>query len=144
VVEHIDPMTRPRVILVDDDPHVRRALRRALVAEGVLVVGEAGDGADAASEARHQRADLVVMDLSMRRLSGIDATQLLAQALPDTKVVLLTAYHDLELVEAAQEAGISAYLVKGCPVGDIVHTINRVWDERAASASAGAVRPPAG
>ena len=105
-------MTRPRVLVVDDHRGVREALVCLLDLVGFEVVGEAGDGADAVALARQLVPDLTLMDLSMPVVGGLDATRMLREALPQTPVVVLTAFESGDLERAARAAGASAYLVK--------------------------------
>lgn len=109
-------MTRPRVLIADDHAGVRVALADLLEAIGFEVVGQATDGAEAVALAKALVPDLVVMDLSMPVLNGLDATRLLRDALPATPVVVLTGFESEELEHAAGTAGAAAYLVKGTPI----------------------------
>ena len=103
---------RPRVLLADDHSGLRWALRGLLEETGFEVVGESGDGADAVALAKQLRPDVVVMDLKMPVLNGLDATRLVRDALPSTPVVVLTAFTDDELERAALAAGATAYVAK--------------------------------
>jgi DNA-binding NarL/FixJ family response regulator len=94
---------RPRVLLADDHTRLREALRDLLEETGFEVVGESGDGADAVAMARQLEPDIVVIDLRMPVLNGLDATQ----------VVVLSAFESPELERQAREAGAFAYLDKG-------------------------------
>jgi DNA-binding NarL/FixJ family response regulator len=109
-------VTRPRVLVADDHAGVRKALAAVLDLIGFQVVGQATDGAEAVALATQLAPDLVVMDLSMPILNGLDATRLLREALPATPVVVFTAFEGDELKHAARTAGAAAYLVKGAPV----------------------------
>jgi response regulator NasT len=86
-------------------------LKETLVGLGYLVVGEAGDGVSAINLARELRPDLVMMDIKMPKLEGIQAAKILTQE-KIAPVLLLTAYSDRELVERAREAGVVNYIVK--------------------------------
>jgi DNA-binding NarL/FixJ family response regulator len=109
-------VTRPRVLVADDHAGVRKALAAVLDLIGFEVVGQACDGAEAVALAKQLVPDLVVMDLSMPTLNGLDATTLLHHALPAMSVVVFTAFEGDELEHAARTAGAAAYLVKGAPV----------------------------
>ena len=85
-------MTRPRLLVVDDHHLLRAALVDLLVQAGFEVVGEAADGADAVALAKELDPDVVLMDLRMPVLGGLDATRLIKDACPDIQVVLLTAF----------------------------------------------------
>ena len=109
-------MSLPRLLVVDDHALLRRALVELLVqAGGFEVVGEAADGADAVTLARQLEPDVVVMDLRMPVLDGLDATRLIKEFCPATQVVLLSAFESPDLQRQADEAGCFAYLVKGSP-----------------------------
>ena len=103
---------RPRVLLADDHTRLREALRDLLEEIGFEVVGESGDGADAVAMARQLEPDIVVIDLRMPVLNGLDATQ----------VVVLSAFESPELERQAREAGAFAYLDKGT-MGRRVHRV---------------------
>jgi DNA-binding NarL/FixJ family response regulator len=116
-------MTRPRLLVVDDHQLLRAALVDLLVQAGFEVVGEAADGADAVALAKQLEPDVVLMDLRMPVLGGLDATRLIKDARPDIQVVLLSAFESPALQQQAEEAGCFAYLVKGCPPGDLRLTL---------------------
>jgi DNA-binding NarL/FixJ family response regulator len=118
-------MSRPRLLVVDDHPMLREALVELLVQAGFDVVGEAGDGADAVALAKQLEPDVVLMDLRMPVLGGLDATRLIKDACPATQVVLLTAFESLALQQQAEEAGCFAYLVKGVPPGTLRLTLHQ-------------------
>jgi len=102
---------RTRLIIADDESLVRTDLREALTELGYLVVGEVGDGQSAVNMARELEPDVVVMDIKMPGLDGIDAARILTQE-KIAPVVLLTAYSQSDLIERAAEAGVVGYLVK--------------------------------
>jgi DNA-binding NarL/FixJ family response regulator len=101
------------VLLADDHTRLREALRDLLEETGFEVVGESGDGADAVAMARDLVPDIVVIDLRMPMLNGLDATRLIKDARPATQVVVLSAFESPELERQAREAGAFAYLDKG-------------------------------
>ena len=102
---------RTRLIIADDESLVRTDLREALTELGYLVVGEVGDGQSAVNMARELEPDVVVMDIKMPGLDGIDAARILTQE-KIAPVVLLTAYSQSDLIERATDAGVVGYLVK--------------------------------
>ena len=112
-------MSPPRVLVADDHAMLREALVELLAQAGFEVVGEAADGADAVALAKQLEPDVVLMDLRMPVLGGLDATRLIRDACPGTQVVLLTAFESPALQQQAEEAGCFAYLVKGAPPGTI-------------------------
>lgn len=110
-----------RVLVVDDHPAFRRALTAALrMVEGVEVAGEAGGGRAACLRAEELDPDLVLMDLSMPDLSGIDAMKEIHRKKPDLPVVILTAHADPGIEREAIEAGASGFLAKGIGLEDLV------------------------
>lgn len=100
-----------RLVIADDESLIRMNLKETLVGLGYLVVGEAGDGVSVVNLARELRPDLVVMDIKMPKLDGIQAAKVLTED-KIAPVLLLTAYSDRELVERAREAGVVNYIVK--------------------------------
>ena len=117
----------PRVLLVDDQSGIRASLGNLLRDEGIPVVGEATDGAEGVARARDLHPDVILMDLRMPGLNGIQATREIKRLLPGTEVVIFTAYDDPGLEENAAEVGVYAYLVKGCPPEEILRTVAEAW-----------------
>jgi len=103
-----------RVLVADDHPALRVALVELLDVLGFEVVGAAADGVDAVAMAVELGPDVVLMDLSMPVLNGLDATRLLREDLPELPVVILSAFDSAQLKRAALAAGAVAYLVKDC------------------------------
>lgn len=100
-----------RLVIADDESLIRMNLKETLVGLGYLVVGEAGDGVSVINLSRELRPDLVVMDIKMPKLDGIQAAKVLTEE-KIAPVLLLTAYSDRELVDRAREAGVVSYIVK--------------------------------
>lgn len=100
-----------RLVIADDESIIRMNLRETLVGLGYLVVGDAGDGVSAIHLARELRPDLVIMDIKMPKLDGIQAAKVLTEE-KIAPVLLLTAYSDRELVDRARDAGVVNYIVK--------------------------------
>ncbi len=106
-------MKRISVLLADDHTIVREGLRLILGQDSTIqVVGEAREGRDAVLLASEHKPDVVVMDIAMPLLNGIGATQQILQALPKTKVVILSAHSDDPYIERALEAGATGFLIK--------------------------------
>jgi len=118
-------MSRARLLVVDDHHMLREALVELLVQSGFEVVGQGGDGADAVALAKQLDPDVVLMDLRMPVLSGLDAARLIKDACPATQVVLLSAFESPALEQQAEEAGCFAYLVKGGPPGLLRLTLHQ-------------------
>ena len=107
-----------RVMLVDDQELVRSGFAMLLNAQDDLeVVGEAGDGAAAVALAADVKADVVLMDVRMPGMDGIEATREITSAHPDTRVLVLTTFDLDEYVYAALQAGASGFLLKDAPGG---------------------------
>lgn len=100
-----------RIILAEDDSVIRMDLREELQRQGYLVVGDVGDGQSAINLARELRPDLIIMDIRMPELDGIEAARVLTSERL-APVVLLTAFSDDELIERAREAGVVNYVTK--------------------------------
>jgi response regulator NasT len=100
-----------RLVIADDESLIRMNLKETLVGLGYLVVGEAGDGVSVVNLACELRPDLVIMDIKMPKLDGIQAAKVLTED-KIAPVLLLTAYSDRELVDRAREAGVVNYIVK--------------------------------
>ena len=113
-----------RVLLVDDHEMVRRGLRDFLrLFEDIEVVGEAADGQEALAATDELRPDVVVMDLNLPRLDGVEATRELRATRPDVEVVALTGFADDERVMAAIEAGAAGFLLKDADPDDVAAAI---------------------
>jgi DNA-binding NarL/FixJ family response regulator len=118
-----DAATLLRVLLVDDSPWLRQSVRAALERAGVVVVGEAADGAQALTQAATHHPDLVLMDLCMPGMDGIQATQALRRQQPEIRVVLWTAQDDAQLASAIRRSGAHAGLPKGVRTVELIATL---------------------
>ena len=115
-------MERVRVIVADDESIICMDLREMLGNLGYLVVGEAGDGQSVVNLARELRPDVVLMDIKMPGMDGIEASRTLTEE-RIAPVVLLTAFSQRDLVERAKEAGVVGYLVKPVQEADLTPAI---------------------
>ena len=114
-----------RVLLVDDHSLFLEGLRNLLVSEGIQVVGLAKDGLEALAQARRLRPDVILMDIQMPRLNGIQATRQIMAALPRTQIIILTSFHQDEFIFPALQAGAIAYLLKDVKAAELVEAIRR-------------------
>lgn len=120
--------TQPiRVLIVDDHAIVRQGLRAIMrITPGMVRVGEAGDGAEALQLVASQRPDLVLMDLVMPTMDGVQATAAIKRDYPTTRVLALTTFSDAELVLGAVQAGADGYLLKDVDVSELARAIRTV------------------
>ncbi|MGI8690142.1 MAG: response regulator [Thermomicrobiales bacterium] len=113
-----------RLLIVDDHPIVRDGLRGVFADDPDFVVaGEAGDGAEAVALAGHLRVDVVLMDLRMPTMSGVEAIRLLRQTVPATRVLVLTTFETDSDVLPAIEAGATGYLLKDAPRDELIRAV---------------------
>jgi two-component system, NarL family, response regulator DegU len=124
-----------RLMLVDDHRMLREGLRRSMEQSGFTVVGEAGDGEEAVRVASAVRPDVILMDVTMPVLDGVEATRRIRQALPDTQVVMLTMHADKDVLTKAIRVGAAGYLVKDCSTDEIAESV------RLAASGDGAISP---
>ena len=118
-----------RVLVVDDHPAFRRALTSALsMVDDIEVAGEAGGGRDATEQAVAVGPDLVIMDLSMPDISGIDAMRMIHERQPHLPVVFLTAHADPGVEKEARSAGASGFLAKGTALEDLVVVLHEATE----------------
>lgn len=116
-----------RLVLVDDHPLVRDGLRGRFGGEpGLRVVGEAGDADGALAVSQRERPDVVLMDIGLKGVNGIEATRRLRAALPDTRVVVLSMFDSPSMIREALHAGAAAYLLKDDPAEGILACIRAV------------------
>ncbi|MET9567429.1 MULTISPECIES: response regulator [Streptomyces] len=116
-----------RVVLADDQPLVRAALRMVIADEsGLEVVGEAGTGAEAVALAEKERPDVVVMDIRMPGMDGLEATRLITRGPGGTQVIVLTTFDDDDCLYGALRAGAAGFLVKDMALEDILDAIRVV------------------
>lgn len=113
-----------RLLLVDDQALFREGLRILLEQRDHLaIIGEAGDGEQALDAARFHRPDIILMDLRMPRVNGVEATRRIMAEMPDTRIIVLTTFEDDEEVYAALSAGAVGYLLKASPSDRVVEAI---------------------
>lgn len=115
------------LLLVDDHELVRAGIRRILEdTPGIKVIGEASSGEEALKLVREKRPDIVIMDVNMPGIGGLECTRKLVQTDPKLKVIVVTVHVDEPYPTKLLEAGASGYLTKSCAVDEIVQAINTV------------------
>ncbi|MDP9442229.1 MAG: response regulator transcription factor [Actinomycetota bacterium] len=112
-----------RLLLADDHTMVRQSVRRSMESEGFHIVGEAADGEEAVRLALELVPDVVLMDISMPVLDGVEATRQVRRQLPGTQVVVLTMHVDADVVRRALRAGAAGYLTKDCSVEEVAEAV---------------------
>ena len=142
------PPTPIRVLIADDHTMVRESLVSLLRSGGVDIVGQAADGLDTLKQAQALRPDVVVTDLSMPRLSGLEVIRRLFDSLPEVRVLVLTMHQEDEYILQAVRAGATGYMVKDSPASELlaavhsVHTGKGYFGPQAARALAEQLRHP--
>jgi len=116
-----------RIMIADDHAVVREGLRMILEASGdMIVVGEALDGRDAIEQAAALRPDVIVMDISMPEMNGIEATRTICERLPEVKIIILSMHHTTEHIFRAIQAGARAYLLKESAGASVAKAVQAV------------------
>ena len=116
----------PRVVIVDDQSLVRTGFRMILTADGIEVVGEASDGASAVAEVRRVKPDVVLMDIRMPTMDGLEATRRILASDEATRVIILTTFDLDQYVYAALSAGASGFLLKDVTPEQLVAAVRLV------------------
>jgi len=116
-----------RLLLVDDHTILRQGLRRLFEVDGEFqVVGEAKNGREAVDLARDLKPDVIIMDLAMPALNGLDATRRILKAEPGAKVLVLSMYIDDDYVTQALDIGVSGYLLKDAPARELLGAVRTI------------------
>jgi two-component system, NarL family, response regulator DegU len=120
------PPASIRLLLADDHQMLREGLRRSMAERGFDIVGEARDGAEAVELAVELVPDVVLMDVSMPELDGVEATREIKARVPQVRIVMLTMHADQDVLTDAIRAGANGYLVKDCSTDEIASAIETV------------------
>jgi DNA-binding NarL/FixJ family response regulator len=112
-----------RLLLADDHRMLREGLRRSMVDEGFDVVGEADNGEEAVRLVAELKPDVVLMDVSMPEMDGVEATRIIRSTDTHTRVIMLTMHADAEVLGDAIRAGASGYLVKDCSTDEVAEAV---------------------
>jgi len=110
-------------MLADDHRMLREGLRRSMTDQGFDVVGEARDGDEAIRLAEELMPEVILMDVTMPEVDGVEATRQIRQQFPEIRIVMLTMHADQEVLAAAIRAGASGYLVKDCSTEEIASAV---------------------
>jgi DNA-binding NarL/FixJ family response regulator len=120
-------MRKIRVLIAEDHTIVRQGLSALLRSESdIEVVGEACDGVEATDMAKKLTPDVVLMDIAMRNLNGLDATRAIKKLFPSMKVLVLTMYDNEEIIFQILKAGASGYLIKDSAMTDLVSALRAI------------------
>jgi NarL family two-component system response regulator LiaR len=118
---------KTRILIADDHAMLREGMHNLLSQEKDFeVVGEAANGEEAVQLAKELKPDIVIMDIVMPKLNGLEATKQVRQVSPTTALLILTAYSDIRYITELLEAGASGYLLKNAPGKDVVKAIRAV------------------
>jgi len=121
-------MQKIKTLLVDDNTPFRKLLRNFLSVESdIEVVGEAVDGETGLNQAKKLLPDLVLMDVSMKKVNGIKTTNLIKKIMPEVKVIMLSVYDLNEYREAAKANGASSYILKKNMIHELIPAIHAVF-----------------
>ena len=120
-----------RVLLADDEIHIRYMIRNIIRGEGFVVVGEANNGEDALAQYRKLRPDLTLMDINLPLKNGDEVLSEIMQEDPDAKVVMLTMVADVETVRRCLELGAANYILKSNPIDTIRTLLHEVLNPNA-------------
>ena len=120
----------PRILIVDDSALVRKSLQTCLESEpGWQVCGEAGNGQEAIEKAKELQPDLIVLDLCMPVMNGLEAARVLSKLVPSLPLIMYTAFHTRHLENEALAAGISRVILKSEPLTDLVACVRSLTQE---------------
>ncbi|MFK7697297.1 response regulator [Paenibacillus sp. HJGM_3] len=119
-----------KALIVDDEPQIRKGLRTIISWEqyGFTVVGEASDGMDALQAAREQQPDLVITDVRMPRMDGMELSRELRSVRPDTQVLVLSGYNEFAYAKEALRHGVADYLLKPVDPAELGRSLERMYD----------------
>lgn len=116
-----------KILLAEDQTMVRTALASLLRLEGGYEVDEAVDGAAAKTQLQRQRYDILLTDIEMPHLSGLELVQWAQPHQPDLKTVIITTFNRAGYIKRAVDAGVSGFLLKDAPIGTLMSSLETVW-----------------
>ncbi len=115
-----------RILLIDDNDITREVLRVVLRGQGYQIVGEAGDGDQGLQMALEQKPDLILLDVMMPQVSGLDILPRIREQLPDTRILLVTGSEDHETLREAARSGIDGFIMKPFRARHITEAVSKV------------------
>ena len=118
-----------KVVIADDEPHIRALLRALISAMGATVLAEVGDGESAVGEFEYHRPDLVLLDVNMPVLDGLGALKRIRALDPNAAVIMLTSVNAASVVQACLDAGAWSYILKDTPAQELGAEIARAWKD---------------
>lgn len=125
-------MSRCTIVIVDDAPDIRTLVRTVLDGEDDFeVVGEAGDGIEAVDVVERTKPDVVLLDLSMPRMDGLEALPRVAEASPSSAIVVLSGFLNEDVKRRVLELGATACVEKGLQIDVLTRTVRDAWEGRA-------------
>jgi two-component system response regulator NreC len=131
LIKREEDMNKIRLLVADDHKIFRQGIKKLLEEQKDLqVVGEAKDGREAVKKAEELKPDIVLMDVAMADLNGMEATRQIKKALPDIKILMLTMHKNEEYVLQSFQAGASAYILKEGAVEELVSAIHSVYHDK--------------
>jgi DNA-binding NarL/FixJ family response regulator len=120
-----------RILVADDQEGVRKRVIATLTShKGLEVCGEAGTGSEAVQMARELKPDLIVLDITMPEMNGLDAARDIRAFLPHTPILILSVHKSKQLIEEARKLGVRGYVTKGEAVQKLVQAVNAVLQDR--------------
>ena len=119
-----------RIVVADDQEGVRKRVIATLMSrEGFEVCGEAGTGKEAVQLAKDLRPDLIVLDITMPEMNGLEAARHIRESAPDTRILILSVHRSKQLIEEARKVGVRGYLTKGEAVQKLVQAVDAVLQD---------------
>jgi two-component system response regulator NreC len=120
-----------RILIVDDHPVVRRGLRHLLaVQNGWEVIDEAADGLEAVEKAQYLNPDVILLDISMPKMNGLDACRLIRERAPESEVLILTQHDSPQMLREALNAGARGYVVKSKADSDLLDAVKALTEHK--------------
>jgi DNA-binding NarL/FixJ family response regulator len=121
---------KPTCFIADDHPAILEAVMTAVAKAGYEVIGSARDGEEALEKIRNTKPNLVILDVKMPRLSGIELARILSREMPAVNLVFYTAYGDRALLSESLDAGAKGFLLKEAPLTDLIRALDTVCDDK--------------